>query len=180
MNSSKKSFSQPSSLQIQPTQPTLKKERSSVSPIRRSIVQPTVQGNGVNSRPASGGNSPYDRPSRTSTTSSKNSNQSDNDNESNKSYVSKYLFETQQIAPAPGTTYFQLVVKDENEVLLRDWPRQRFSQKWTRNGQLNPGEVKVKIGDFVDGEMKEKLIWIFGVEIYNDALRVAKNAIANS
>ncbi|KAJ3228222.1 hypothetical protein HK099_005232 [Clydaea vesicula] len=150
MNSSKKSFSQPSSLQIQPTQPTLKKERSSVSPIRRSIVQPTVQGNGVNSRPASGGNSPYDRPSRTSTTSSKNSNQSDNDNESNKSYVSKYLFETQQI------------------------------EKWTRNGQLNPGEVKVKIGDFVDGEMKEKLIWIFGVEIYNDALRVAKNAIANS
>lgn len=41
----------------------------------------------------------------------------------------KDLFQSQMIAPAHGTTYYQVVVNDKNEVILRDWPRQRYSER---------------------------------------------------
>ncbi|KAJ3298481.1 hypothetical protein BCR33DRAFT_781981 [Rhizoclosmatium globosum] len=87
----------------------------------------------------------------------------------------KNLWETQQIMPAPGTTYFQLVVQSDR-VLLRDWPRQRFSQKWTRDGGLNPGEKVFKTQYFIDGEDRDQLVYIFGRKLYDEAIEAAKNS----
>ncbi|KAJ3090817.1 hypothetical protein HK102_002560 [Quaeritorhiza haematococci] len=86
------------------------------------------------------------------------------------------IFETQTIAPAPGTTYYQLAVLTGDRIVLRDWPRQRMSQKWTRDGALNPGQTAFTYEDFLAGEMKEKLVWIFGEHTYQIALEKAKAA----
>ncbi|KAJ3327664.1 hypothetical protein HDU76_011367 [Blyttiomyces sp. JEL0837] len=86
------------------------------------------------------------------------------------------LFESQQIMPAPGQTYFQIAV-EKKRVILRDWPRQRLSQKWTRDGNLNPGQLVISLKDFVDGELKEKIVWIFGEEVYENALAAAREAL---
>ncbi|KAJ3108636.1 hypothetical protein HDU97_000492 [Phlyctochytrium planicorne] len=86
---------------------------------------------------------------------------------------SRAIFETQQIMPAPGQTYFQLVIENTGNVLLRDWPRQRMSQKWTRNGNLNPGCIKISVSEFLNGELKEKLVWIFGEKTYDEAINAA-------
>ena len=37
----------------------------------------------------------------------------------------KTLFESQQIAPSPSQTYFQVIV-NQTHVILRDWPKKRF------------------------------------------------------
>ncbi|KAJ3114746.1 hypothetical protein HK100_001565 [Physocladia obscura] len=89
----------------------------------------------------------------------------------------KVLFETQQIMPSPGTTYFQLVIETDR-VLLRDWPRQRFSQKWTRDGSLNPGQKIIKIEDFLNKDSKAELVYIFGNEVYEKAVEVARQALS--
>ncbi|KAJ1531139.1 hypothetical protein HK096_008048, partial [Nowakowskiella sp. JEL0078] len=81
------------------------------------------------------------------------------------SRAKKTLFSTQQVAPAPGTTYYQLVVQEKDSILLRDWPKQRMSQKWTRDGALNPGQVEITYSEFLDGELKEQLLWIFGEDV---------------
>ncbi|KAJ3391004.1 hypothetical protein HDU84_006676 [Entophlyctis sp. JEL0112] len=86
------------------------------------------------------------------------------------------LFETQQIMPAPGTTYYQLVIESDR-VLLRDWPRQRYSQKWTRDGALNPGQKVIKTEDFIDDELKTELVYIFGQETYDMAIAAAKASL---
>ncbi|KAJ3031495.1 UNVERIFIED_CONTAM: hypothetical protein HDU68_003436 [Siphonaria sp. JEL0065] len=87
------------------------------------------------------------------------------------------LFETQQMMPSPGTTYFQLVVQNDR-VLLRDWPRQRYSQKWTRDGGLNPGEKVYNTRFFIDGEDKDQLVYIFGMDVYDRAVKEAKKSEA--
>ncbi|KAJ3049319.1 hypothetical protein HK097_009685 [Rhizophlyctis rosea] len=120
------------------------------------------------------------------------------------------IFETQQIAPAPGQTWFQLAVLEgrgrsagdgggegelEGEegheirprsgkpdptdgiVVLRDWPKKRFSQKWTRNGP-NPGERRMKYEDFLQGELEERLVYIFGRDVYDTAIRAVQHVIA--
>ncbi|KAI8814368.1 hypothetical protein BJ742DRAFT_787276 [Cladochytrium replicatum] len=88
-----------------------------------------------------------------------------------KSLVHKTLFETQQIAPSPSLTYFQLVVQ-EDRVLLRDWPRQRLSQKWTRSGTMNPGTTELSFEEFLRGELKDRLLWIFGEPLYNKCIEL--------
>ncbi|KAJ3197918.1 hypothetical protein HDU83_000817 [Entophlyctis luteolus] len=67
------------------------------------------------------------------------------------------LFETQQIMPAPGTTYYQL--------------------KWTRDGALNPGQKVIKTEDFIDDELKTELVYIFGQETYDMAIAAAKASL---
>ncbi|KAI8617092.1 hypothetical protein BC830DRAFT_1115279 [Chytriomyces sp. MP71] len=86
------------------------------------------------------------------------------------------VFETQQIMPAPGTTYFQLVVESDR-VLLRDWPRQRYSQKWTRNGGLNPGQKIISLESFIAGEKDEELVHIFGQDVYDKAVNAAEKTL---
>ena len=49
------------------------------------------------------------------------------------------------LSSAPGTTYYQLLVKSKDLVILRDWPKMRMSQKWSRNGNFNPGEKKMTV-----------------------------------
>ncbi|KAJ3034244.1 hypothetical protein HDV00_005237, partial [Rhizophlyctis rosea] len=128
------------------------------------------------------------------------------------------IFETQQIAPAPGQTWFQLAVLEgrgasgggsggeegngeegeggkeggeERErpksskpdprngvVVLRDWPKKRFSQKWTRNGP-NPGERRMTYEEFLQGELEERLVYIFGRDTYDAAVRAVQQVIAD-
>ncbi|KAJ3154130.1 hypothetical protein HK101_001685 [Irineochytrium annulatum] len=89
----------------------------------------------------------------------------------------KVFYETQQISPAPGQTHFQLAIElprsnpTAPRVVLRDWPRQRMSQRWTRGGSLNPGQTTMTMAEFLDGEMEEKLVWIFGKSEYDKAVR---------
>ncbi|KAJ3210367.1 hypothetical protein HDU67_005359 [Dinochytrium kinnereticum] len=85
----------------------------------------------------------------------------------------KNYFESQQIMPAPGQTYYQLIIEEGGIVLLRDWPRARLSQKWTRNGTINPGVSRMEVSEFLDGEMKERIIWIFGEKVYDEAINAA-------
>lgn len=97
--------------------------------------------------------------------------------ESNKRVAnSKYLFETQQIAPSPGTTYYQLVV-EQGQVVLNDWPRQRFSQKWSRDGALNPGKNVYTFKEFIQGENREQFVSIFGQELYDQAIEVSRKQL---
>ncbi|KAJ1499138.1 hypothetical protein HMI55_004565, partial [Coelomomyces lativittatus] len=41
--------------------------------------------------------------------------------------ITTTLFETQAVAPAPGQTFYQALI-DKDKVILRDWPKLRYSQ----------------------------------------------------
>lgn len=82
------------------------------------------------------------------------------------STIKKVLYESQMIAPSPGQTYYQISVEPPH-FFIREWPRARFSSKWTRDGNLNPTEQKLTLTDFlIDPDMKSKIIRIFGTETY--------------
>ncbi|ORX41314.1 hypothetical protein BCR36DRAFT_588097 [Piromyces finnis] len=83
------------------------------------------------------------------------------------------LFEIQGLEPAPGTTYHQIVVyapldnpkskaqiaRKNGAVVLREWPRMRYSQKYSRDAGPNPSEVIHPYEEFleiVDELTKEK------------------------
>ncbi|TPX32327.1 hypothetical protein SmJEL517_g04502 [Synchytrium microbalum] len=88
------------------------------------------------------------------------------------------IFESQMMSPSPGTTYFQVaVMADEGKVILRDWPRQRFSQKWTRDGALNPGQISETCENFVAGSLKDEITRIFGVETYDKVFKACENVV---
>ncbi|TPX50308.1 hypothetical protein SeMB42_g02285 [Synchytrium endobioticum] len=88
------------------------------------------------------------------------------------------IFESQMMSPAPGTTYFQVaVMADEGKVILRDWPRQRFSQKWTRDGALNPSQVTETCDNFVQGSLKEEITRIFGASTYDHVLKACEQIV---
>nr|KAJ3423034.1 hypothetical protein HK105_004020 [Polyrhizophydium stewartii] len=57
----------------------------------------------------------------------------------------------------------------EGCVVLRDWPRKRMSQSWSRSGMLNPGQKIVSFQDFLDGELKDELTYLFGEMKYRQA-----------
>jgi len=74
------------------------------------------------------------------------------------------LFEIQGLEPAPGTTYHQIVVyaplenpKSKNQmarkngaVVLREWPRLRYSQKYSRDAGPNPAEISFTYDEFLE------------------------------
>ncbi|ORX80008.1 hypothetical protein BCR32DRAFT_269124 [Anaeromyces robustus] len=83
------------------------------------------------------------------------------------------LFEIQGLEPSPGTTYHQIVVyaplenpksraqieRKNGAVVLREWPRLRYSQKYSRDAGPNPAEIKHSYEEFleiVDELPKEK------------------------
>ncbi|TPX61202.1 hypothetical protein PhCBS80983_g01294 [Powellomyces hirtus] len=74
------------------------------------------------------------------------------------------LFETHRMAPAPSQTYWQLMVLSDGHVVVRDWPRKRFSTKWTRDGEINPGEKKVPFDEMAEWE--ERIRTIFGDAVW--------------
>ncbi len=78
--------------------------------------------------------------------------------------LNKILFESQKMGNAPSQTHYQLVVT-LTEVILSDWPRKRFSQKWTREGAVNPSTKTVTHAAFLDGELKDDIKTIFGSEV---------------
>jgi hypothetical protein len=77
---------------------------------------------------------------------------------------SECLFEIQGIEPAPGTTYHQIVVyaplknpkskiqieRKNGAVVLRAWPRMRYSQKYSREAGPNPSETSYSYEEFLD------------------------------
>jgi len=74
------------------------------------------------------------------------------------------LYEIQGLEPSPGTTYHQIVVysplsnpksraqvaRKEGAVVLREWPRMRYSQKYSRDAGPNPAEVSYSYEEFLD------------------------------
>lgn len=82
------------------------------------------------------------------------------------------LFDSQAQAPAPGTTYYQLVITPSKQVILNDWPKQRFSQKFSP--AVCPGSQTWTVKEFVDGEGSELLRRVFGENVYERALTIAK------
>ncbi|KAI8822114.1 uncharacterized protein EV422DRAFT_525690 [Fimicolochytrium jonesii] len=74
------------------------------------------------------------------------------------------LFETRITAPSPSQTYWQLLVMPSGLVVLRDWPKKRFSTRWTRDGAINPGERKIPAHEVEDH--RERIISIFGEEVW--------------
>ncbi|KAI8924919.1 hypothetical protein BC831DRAFT_463144 [Entophlyctis helioformis] len=131
---------------------------------------------------------------------------------------SRPILEIQQMAPAPGQTFFQLSVMpvdprlDDKEsaghvakkrgrtasnskrtattdaantslrmrqgcVILRDWPRKRMSQTWSRSGMLNPSQKIISFQEFLDGELRDEITYIFGEEQYKNVLKSVKKAV---
>ncbi|KAI8588175.1 hypothetical protein BDZ88DRAFT_508304 [Geranomyces variabilis] len=74
------------------------------------------------------------------------------------------LFETHVQAPSPSQTYWQIMVLADGNVVLRDWPRKRFSTKWTRDGDLNPSEKKLPWAEV--GEWEERIKVVFGKTVW--------------
>ena len=46
-------------------------------------------------------------------------------------------------------------------------------KKWTRGGLLNPSDTIISPQELVEADMKNKLIWIFGAEIYEECVNAA-------
>jgi len=77
---------------------------------------------------------------------------------------SECLFEIQGLEPSPGTTYHQIVVyapldnprskaqkaRKNGAVVLREWPRMRYSQKYSRDAGPNPAEVSFPYEEFLE------------------------------
>jgi hypothetical protein len=77
---------------------------------------------------------------------------------------SEYLFEIQGLEPSPGTTYHQIVVyapldnpkskaqkaRKNGAVVLREWPRMRYSQKYSRDAGPNPAEISFPYEEFLE------------------------------
>ena len=63
------------------------------------------------------------------------------------------------------------------QVILRDWPRKRLSQNWTRGGAVNPSQRIVSFDEFADGELRDELKYIFGEKTYTEALQTVKNEL---
>jgi hypothetical protein len=92
-------------------------------------------------------------------------------------YAQTPAWEVQSLAPAPSQTLFHLGVYLRNKepanaseekciIVLRDWPRKRGSQHWTRTSQMNPGEKVITLSAFVNAEFKQELETIFGADTY--------------
>lgn len=64
-------------------------------------------------------------------------------------------------------------------VVLRDWPRKRYSQAWTRGGAVNPSERVIAFDEFLDGEMDSQLISIFGQNRYNQIKDAVNKELEN-
>ncbi|RKP02874.1 hypothetical protein CXG81DRAFT_24474 [Caulochytrium protostelioides] len=80
------------------------------------------------------------------------------------------IWQVQQMGPSPDQTLYQLSIF-AMKVTLYWWPRQRMSSKWTRDGNLNPGSISCTFAELLAGETKEKLVHIFGEEMYQKALQ---------
>lgn len=86
------------------------------------------------------------------------------------------LLEMQGTAPPPNNTLYHFQIHSNNRVVLMDWPKQRLSQKWTREGGMNPNSTIVNFEDFIGGELKDELSRIFGKEFYEKAFGIVKEA----
>ncbi|KAI9224088.1 hypothetical protein BC828DRAFT_374379 [Blastocladiella britannica] len=73
------------------------------------------------------------------------------------------IFQSQTMAPAPGQTYYQVCV-EETRVLLRDWPKLRYSQAMAHQ-IASPGQVSVSLEEYADDGIKDKILEVFGAEI---------------
>ena len=84
------------------------------------------------------------------------------------------LVDLQGTAPSPATTFFQLVCQEKPEpvVILREWPKKRFSQAYSTT--MDPSQTKLTWDQFALGDLDDKIRYVFG----EDGLNKVKNAIA--
>ncbi len=84
------------------------------------------------------------------------------------------LLEVQGPAPSPNNTYYNLVIQ-EDKVTLNEWPRMRLSQRWTRSGAMNPDTKVISSQDYLNGEWKEEMTFVFGKEMYEKSVKVLES-----
>jgi hypothetical protein len=59
-------------------------------------------------------------------------------------------------------------------------PKQRLSQKWSRDGAMNPSETKIDFHQFLKGEISNKLEEIFGEKVYQESIVLVKKFSAKA
>lgn len=92
----------------------------------------------------------------------------------------KALWEAQHMGESPSQVYYHLgfyklndgLTAESNDekcqIVLRDWPRKRGSQSWSRSSNMNPSEKVISLTEFVSGDFKEQLTVIFGSKSYEE------------
>jgi hypothetical protein len=86
------------------------------------------------------------------------------------------LLEFQALAPAPSQSFYHLSACN-GRVTLRDWPRKRHSQKWTRESAMNPSEKSISFQELIQGEWKSDLVHIFGDQNYQKLIQAANASL---
>ena len=88
-------------------------------------------------------------------------------------YSTQASWEIQAMARSPSQTFYHLGVylkADKSApkaiLILRDWPRKRYSQHWSRDSAMNPGEKVITFEEFQRGDYKQELTSIFGATDY--------------
>ncbi|ORZ37001.1 hypothetical protein BCR44DRAFT_65117 [Catenaria anguillulae PL171] len=87
----------------------------------------------------------------------------------------KPLFEAQCTAPAPSQTYFQVVVQD-GQVILRDWPKLRFSQAIAKQ-TVTPSAVSVKWEEYKEDNLRDKIREVFGEDVDNSIVNLVSEQL---
>lgn len=85
--------------------------------------------------------------------------------------VTSVLLDIQKQAPAPSTTYFQLILKKPH-LILREWPKKRFSQK---KGP-EPSQKLYNRDEVLSGDCDDRVTWVFGEAVMAD---IRKKLLAN-
>ncbi|KAJ3365904.1 hypothetical protein GGF31_008184 [Allomyces arbusculus] len=86
---------------------------------------------------------------------------------------SPVLFECQALAPSPGQTFYHVTVeRDQARVVLRDWPRLRYSQAMAKQS-VQPGQVVESFQEYLDGSIQDKIREVFG----DDTAQTIRNIV---
>lgn len=96
----------------------------------------------------------------------------------------KPLLSFEALAPSPSQVYYQVLLipfmpvkpnqQQPGRLILRDWPRKRQSQNWSRNGALNPGERVVTFEEFINGDIDSIVQTVFGNDKFEELRRLTK------
>lgn len=76
-------------------------------------------------------------------------------------------------APAPATTFYNLELhsKPEQLIIIREWPRRRFSQRYSHS--IDPVTLSTEWQQFIKfGELEDKITHVFGNSVVDELKRL--------
>ncbi|KAJ3354278.1 hypothetical protein GGF32_002620 [Allomyces javanicus] len=72
-----------------------------------------------------------------------------------------------------GQTFYHVTVeRDQARVVLRDWPRLRYSQAMAKQS-VQPGQVVESFQEYLDGSIQDKIREVFG----DDTAQTIRNIV---